>query len=73
MSSRLYQLLDYFMGRRSVTDDRRSIPPVYVERTICYGEKRVDDKGRVSYSLGDVTVGVTSDERRVYHVRYEHD
>lgn len=67
--------VDYSFNRieKYDVDDRRSVPPSYIERTICYGEKRVDDKGRVSYTLGDVIVGVTSDEKRVYHVRYEHD
>lgn len=53
-------------------DKRRSIQPQYVERTIVYGEKKIDDKGRISYSLGDLTVGVSNDGTR-YHIKYSHD
>ncbi len=50
----------------------RSIPPLYVERTIAYGMEQTDKYGRKNYTSGDLTVGVSKDEKTVHHVRYEH-
>ena len=50
----------------------RSVMPSLVERTIAYGNPQVDSKGRKSYTLGEIQVGLTSDESKVFHVKYKH-
>jgi hypothetical protein len=54
-------------------DEYRSVMPYVVERTICYGQSQVDKSGKITYILGDVEVGITSDEKKVYHIKYTHE
>jgi len=50
----------------------RSIAPEFVENTIAYGNRSVDEDGNITYRLGDVEVGLNEEKNLVYHILYTH-